>query len=66
MNITVNGEVREVEAGVTVQSLLDAMEINCEAIVVQRNDDIVTKDAFADTAIADGDTLELVRFVGGG
>ena len=66
MNITLNGEARTVDAGTSLQQLLDALEVNCDALVVQRNDDIVARAQFADTLLADGDTLELVRFVGGG
>lgn len=66
MNITLNGETREVAAETTLQSLLDDLEVNCEALVVQRNDDIVSREHFAETPLAEGDSLELVRFVGGG
>jgi thiamine biosynthesis protein ThiS len=66
MNITLNGEARTVDAGTSLQQLLDTLEVNCDALVVQRNDDIVARTQFADTPLADGDTLELVRFVGGG
>lgn len=66
MNITLNGEARTVDAGTSLQQLLDALDVNCDALVVQRNDDIVARAQFADTPLADGDTLELVRFVGGG
>jgi thiamine biosynthesis protein ThiS len=66
MNITLNGEARTVDPGTSLQQLLDALEVNCDALVVQRNDDIVARAQFADTPLADGDTLELVRFVGGG
>ncbi len=66
MNITLNGEARTVDAGTSLQQLLDALEVNCDALVVQRNDDIVARAQFGDTPLADGDTLELVRFVGGG
>lgn len=66
MNITVNGESRAIDAGTTLQQLLDTLEVNCDALVVQRNDDIIARTAFAETALADGDALELVRFVGGG
>ncbi len=66
MTITLNGEMREVDSGTTLQGLLDQLEVNCDTIVVQRNDDIVSRDAFSATALADGDALELVRFVGGG
>ncbi len=66
MNITLNGEARTVDAGTSLQQLLDALDVNCEALVVQRNEDIVARAQFADTPLADGDSLELVRFVGGG
>lgn len=66
MQITLNGEERVLEPGTTVQALLEQLEVNCDALVVQRNEDIVSRDQFADTALADGDALELVRFVGGG
>lgn len=66
MKITVNGEARTLDGGTTVLALLDQMAVNCDAIVVQHNDDIIARDAFASTELADGDTLELVRFVGGG
>lgn len=66
MNITLNGEERAVDAGTTLQDLLDELAVNCDALVIQRNDDIVAREAFAETVLADGDSLELVRFVGGG
>lgn len=66
MNITLNGEARTVDAGVSLQQLLDSLDINCDALVVQRNDDIVARAQFSDTPLAEGDALELVRFVGGG
>lgn len=37
-----------------------------EKIVVERNRDIVPAGTFAETALQDGDTLELLQFVGGG
>lgn len=66
MNITLNGEPRVIEAGTSLQQLLDSLDVNCDALVVQRNDDIVARTQFSDTPLEDGDTLELVRFVGGG
>lgn len=66
MNITLNGETRTIDAGLSLQQLLDSLEINCDALVVQRNDDIVARAQFSGTPIAEGDVLELIRFVGGG
>lgn len=66
MQVTVNGERRDIATGATVQTLLDSLGLKAPAIVVQRNADIVDRARFAQTPIADGDILELVRFVGGG
>lgn len=66
MKITVNGEPRDVNAGTTVLSLLQGLNLQPQATVVQRNADIVDRNRFGDTALAEGDALELVRFVGGG
>ena len=56
MNITVNGEITVCNEGATL----------LEKIVVERNRDIVPAGTFAETALQDGDTLELLQFVGGG
>ena len=36
MEITVNGESRRVEPGTTLQELLTQMDVNCDALVVDR------------------------------
>lgn len=66
MNITINGETREIQEGTTIQALLEDLELQPDVTVVQRNEDIIQRDAYEATALNDGDTLELVRFVGGG
>ena len=49
-----------------VLDLLQALSLDAKTTVVQRNDDIVERERYADTALTEGDALELVRFVGGG
>ena len=66
MNATVNGEKQVLEEGITIAGLLDKLGLSQEATVVQRNDDIVAREAYDTTAVQEGDVLELVRFVGGG
>lgn len=66
MKITVNGEVRETQSGQTVLGLLEELKLQPGATVVERNASIVDRDAYGSTALEEGDTLELVRFVGGG
>jgi thiamine biosynthesis protein ThiS len=66
MKITVNGEQRDAAGDTTVLALLETLGLNPQGTVVERNGVIVDRSAFAETVLAEGDTLELVRFVGGG
>ena len=66
MILTVNGEQHEAAGGATVSSLLEALGLQADATVVEHNGVIVERAAYGSTSLADGDTLELVRFVGGG
>ena len=66
MQITLNGESHELSPGTSVRALLDTLGFTPDATVVERNADIVDRDAFGDTLLSDGDTVEVVRFVGGG
>ncbi len=66
MRITVNGTDREVADGLTVEALLEQLGVNPATVVVERNRDILPRDQFGSAALAEGDSLELVRLVGGG
>ena len=66
MNITVNGKPTTCDEGETLLELLRRLGLTPEKIVVERNRDIVPAAAFAETVLLDGDTLELLQFVGGG
>ena len=64
---TVNGEPRELPAGTTVADLLALHALDPRLVVVEHNRTILRdRDAFGSIRLADGDTLELVHFVGGG
>jgi thiamine biosynthesis protein ThiS len=64
--ITVNGEAREVPAPATVADLLAAVGLDTRKVAVERNMEIVPRSTYAETALAPGDTLEIVHFIGGG
>lgn len=66
MTITLNGSARDVSAGITVSALLEQLGLDAKTVVAQVNEDIVERVAFSATTIQDGDTVELIRFVGGG
>ena len=66
MDITVNGEERRFQAPMNVMELLAALELEPKKIAVERNLEIVPRSLFDETALADGDAIEIVQFVGGG
>ena len=52
--------------GTTVRALLVELGLGDTLVAVERNRDIVPRAEHASAAIADGDRLEIVHFVGGG
>ena len=66
MEITFNGKPRKIQAGISIQELLDQMRLDCLQVVVEHNQNIVTRQRLAETTLKNGDTLEVIHFVGGG
>jgi len=66
LRLTVNGEKRAAAPGTTVSGLLTAMGVDPARVAVERNEDVVPRKTWADAALADGDKIEIVAFVGGG
>ena len=66
MKIKINGEEKEIADGLSINSLLESLQIRPGRVVVERNRDIVPRDSFTVAMLADGDVLEIVHFVGGG
>jgi len=66
MKLTVNGESRTFESVATLTDLLTALGLDARAVVVEHNRAIVRRPTLAETPVRDGDTIEIVHFVGGG
>lgn len=64
--IRVNGAEEEYTAAMTVMEYVTAKGYRTNRIAVERNGEIVPKSAYDNTVIQDGDSLEVVSFVGGG
>jgi thiamine biosynthesis protein ThiS len=65
VKIRVNGEDREASAA-TVFDLLTELGLHPQGTIVERNREIVDREAYGEVQLAEGDVLELVRLVGGG
>ena len=66
MKLKINGEESEIADGLTVTTLLEELKIRPARVVVERNREIVAREVYGITRLADGDMLEIVHFVGGG
>jgi thiamine biosynthesis protein ThiS len=66
INITINGEIREIPEGLTVAALLRHLEMPAERVAIERNLDILPRTRWQETIVQPNDRLEIVHFVGGG
>ena len=66
IRLTVNGEGRDLAEGSTVHDLLADIGLAARKVAVERNREIVPRSLYATTALAEGDALEIVHFIGGG
>ncbi|SFL40114.1 sulfur carrier protein [Gracilibacillus orientalis] len=67
MEITVNGDVLTVKEDITnIEELVQELHLEKKSLIVEHNQTILKKDKHKETAISEGDKLEIVHFVGGG
>lgn len=67
MTITVAGNKKEYEEGLTVAALIEKEDVeNAAYVTVTLNDDFVEKDNFKTTVLKEGDVVEFLYFMGGG
>ncbi|MBV8867632.1 MAG: sulfur carrier protein ThiS [Acidobacteriaceae bacterium] len=66
IDISINGELREVPSNCCVASLLEWLNIAPDRVAVELNKVIVRKRDWAQAAILQGARIEIVEFVGGG
>ena len=67
MIITVAGNKKEYEEGLTLDKLIELENVETpQYVTVTINDDFVKSGTFAETVIKDGDSIEFLYFMGGG
>jgi sulfur carrier protein len=67
LSVTINGNRRDLAGATdTVAALVRELNLEGKRIAVERNGEIVPRSRYAETALADGDRLEIVGAVGGG
>jgi len=66
IRITVNGQPVEIASRMTVQQILDSVDVPPNYLAVEVNANVVVREDYATTMVDDGDEVELVTLVGGG
>lgn len=66
MQLIVNGESRECEDAPTLEAFLASRQLSAKMVVVEHNGEIVPRERYGETPLADGDLLEIVQMMAGG
>ncbi len=66
MQVTVNGQAREVSEGTTLPQLLSDLGLQVGSVVVEHNGTALLRSEVLKASLHDGDVLELVKAVAGG
>jgi thiamine biosynthesis protein ThiS len=66
MRLLLNGEERDIADIVSIADLVAALGLDARKVAVERNLEIAPRSTYADTALADGDRIEIMTFIGGG
>jgi sulfur carrier protein len=66
MNISVNGERRQVEPGTALDTLVKSLTAAPSGVAAALNETVVPRAQWAATALAEGDRVEVLTAVQGG
>lgn len=66
IELIINGAPRSFPASLTLNELVQSLELAGKRIAIEKNGEIVPRSQHADTRLASGDSLEIVVAVGGG
>ncbi|AVM23429.1 sulfur carrier protein ThiS [Bacillus pumilus] len=67
MKIQLNGRIVDFDQeNGTIDDLLSAYQLEHRVVIVEKNREIIDKEAFKREKIQPNDTIEIVHFVGGG
>lgn len=66
MEITVNGEPREVPENTSAAGLIEILELGGQRVAMEVNREIVPRSTFENHYLQPGDRVEIVRAIGGG
>ena len=66
MKITINGQEKDFNSSISLEDLIDQLSKNKSHVIAELNGNIIKSNEWTKTEIGEGDSIELVTFVGGG
>ncbi|WP_018248049.1 sulfur carrier protein ThiS [Orenia marismortui] len=66
MRLKVNGQQQVLEEEVKLTDFLESKGLELDRLVIEYNKRVVSKEEWEDIILKDQDSLEVLRFVGGG
>lgn len=66
MQIKVNGKLYDFNDNITLENIINQLNISSQNIIVEVNGNVITKEKFNKTVIENNSVIELIKFVGGG
>ncbi len=66
MQIQLNGEPKELKEDLSLQQLLDELQIPAGRVACEVNLKIIKRATYPETMIREGDTIEIIQAIGGG
>ncbi len=66
MQIKVNGRLYNFDDNITLENIINQLNISFPNIIAEVNGEVITKEQFSKTVIENNSVIELIKFVGGG
>jgi thiamine biosynthesis protein ThiS len=66
LQLTVNGDRRDLPEGLTAAALITELGLRREAVVVERNEQVIPRSGLDDIELVDGDVIEIIQMIAGG
>ncbi len=66
MIVTINGKEEYLADEITVAEYLNRKELKAGTVIVEHNTDIIESSRYSSVILKEKDTMEILRFVGGG
>ena len=66
IRVTINGEDHEFREVTPLSEYVSSLGVSVKMIAIAYNGEVLRRDEWAEVTLSDGDTLEVVRAVGGG